>query len=213
MCFCGFHLKENPPWSSRPRAQFQAWLNHGRILDCELSTQAARELVRRFGGHPSSADWRHFGRLAGFTNQKPQKRLENGLPPFVHLRESSGSVYDQVDNFIRQIAAVAAAASTKRAARPKSRSFIRHGSIRRLAEFHGDSRYDGDLHRADMAWALYAASHGLSEEEIQSEILHARDLSKKADSDGSSAMQSEPPAKQSLRPWIAHWLACIILWS
>ena len=30
-----------------------------------------------------------------------------------------------------------------------------------------------------MAWALYAASHGLSEAEIESEILHAHDLSKK----------------------------------
>jgi hypothetical protein len=46
---------------------FQAWLNHGRILDCSLSTQVAKELARRFGGDPSSADWRHFGRLAGFS--------------------------------------------------------------------------------------------------------------------------------------------------
>ena len=47
---------------------FQAWLNHGRILfDRTFSTQAAKELARRFGGDPSSADWRHFGRLAGFT--------------------------------------------------------------------------------------------------------------------------------------------------
>lgn len=52
---------------------FQAWLNHGRILDCELSTQAARELVRRFGGDPSSADWRHFGRLAGIHESKTAK--------------------------------------------------------------------------------------------------------------------------------------------
>lgn len=97
----------------------------------------------------------------------------------MHLRESSGRIYDQADDFIKQIAAVAAAAGAKRAARPRSRSFIRQSSIRRLAEFHGDSRYEGDLHRADMAWALYAASHGFSEEEIQSEILHTRDLSKK----------------------------------
>ena len=41
------------------------------------------------------------------------------------------------------------------------------------------ARYDGDLHRADMAWALHAASRGLSEQQIRDEILHARDLSKK----------------------------------
>jgi len=33
---------------------FQTWLNHGRILsDHTFSTQAAKELARRFGGDPS----------------------------------------------------------------------------------------------------------------------------------------------------------------
>ena len=74
---------------------FQTWLNHGRILsDHTFSTQAAKELARRFGGDPSSADWRHFGRLAGFTNQKPKRRLRNGLAPFVRLHRSEGSTYD-----------------------------------------------------------------------------------------------------------------------
>jgi hypothetical protein len=30
-----------------------------------------------------------------------------------------------------------------------------------------------------MAWALHAASRGLSEQQIRAEILHARDLAKK----------------------------------
>jgi hypothetical protein len=49
--------------------------------------------------------------------------------------------------------------------------------VRRLAEFHCNARYADDLHRADMAWALHAASHGLSEQQIRDEILHSRDLS------------------------------------
>jgi len=32
--------------------------------------------------------------------------------------------------------------------------------LRALAEFHRDPRYAGDLHRADMAWARYAAGIG-----------------------------------------------------
>jgi hypothetical protein len=65
---------------------FQVWLNHGQIIpDRTFSTQAAKELARRFGADASSADWRHFGRLAGFTNQKPKRRLRSGLPPFVRL--------------------------------------------------------------------------------------------------------------------------------
>src|SRR5216683_7158540 len=45
---------------------FQAWLNHGQVLDAAMSTRAAKQLAERFGGDPSSADWRHFGWLAGF---------------------------------------------------------------------------------------------------------------------------------------------------
>ena len=83
---------------------FQVWLNHGRILsDRTFSTQAAKELARRFGGDPSSADWRHFGRLAGFTNQKPKRRLRSGLPPFVRLHRMRGAhLHAQRANFSRK---------------------------------------------------------------------------------------------------------------
>ena len=48
-----------------------------------------------------------------------------------------------------------------------------------MAEFHGDARYGGDFHRADMAWAKHAAGYGLTAEEIRDTILGARDLSHK----------------------------------
>ena len=54
-----------------------------------LSTQAAKHLAERFGGDLGSADWRHFGRLAGFTNPKPNRRLASGLQPFARLLEAS----------------------------------------------------------------------------------------------------------------------------
>src|SRR5215471_16400496 len=44
---------------------FQVWLNHGQVLEAAMSTRVAKALVERFGGDPSSSDWRHFGRLAG----------------------------------------------------------------------------------------------------------------------------------------------------
>jgi hypothetical protein len=49
---------------------FQAWLKHPRALSKEVSTAAARALAEQFGGDRGAADWRHFGRLAGFTNRK-----------------------------------------------------------------------------------------------------------------------------------------------
>jgi RepB DNA-primase from phage plasmid len=61
---------------------FQAWLNHGQILDAAAGTRAAKQLAERFEGDPSSADWRHFGRLAGFTNPKRERQLPSGLRPF-----------------------------------------------------------------------------------------------------------------------------------
>jgi hypothetical protein len=57
----------------------QAWLKHGETLHEAASTRAAQLLAERFGGDPGSADWRHFGRLAGFTNPKPNRRLASGL--------------------------------------------------------------------------------------------------------------------------------------
>ena len=47
-----------------------------------------------------------------------------------------------------------------------------------IDSFHGDPRYKGDRHRADMAWAPLAAHHGLSQRQIEIEIFRTRDLSK-----------------------------------
>ena len=68
-------------------------------------------------------------------------------------------------------------------ARRETRELVRPSQtdtpIQPITSFHTDSRYDGDLHRADMAWAVHAAARGLSREEIEYEILNSRDLSKK----------------------------------
>ena len=86
---------------------FQVWLNHGRVLsDRFLSTLVARELASRFGGDRGSCDWRHFGRLAGFTNRKKERQLENGLPPFVRLRHYDGCVYSAAEVFLRKVDAL-----------------------------------------------------------------------------------------------------------
>jgi hypothetical protein len=62
----------------------------------------SKELATRFGGDLSSADWRHFGRLAGFTNQKPERLLPIGLAPIVRLRQSEGGTYGVVDEFLAE---------------------------------------------------------------------------------------------------------------
>lgn len=51
---------------------YQAWVRiHQNELNTELATTAARILAEKYGADKNSADWRHYGRLAGFTNLKP----------------------------------------------------------------------------------------------------------------------------------------------
>ncbi len=82
---------------------FQAWLNHGQVLEAAMSTRAAKALVERFRGDPASADWRHFGRLAGFTNPKRERQLPSGMRPFARLRSATGRVYSHAAEFLARI--------------------------------------------------------------------------------------------------------------
>jgi hypothetical protein len=161
---------------------FQAWLKHGEVLDEVASTRAAKVLAERYGGDPGSADWRHFGRLAGFTNPKPSRRLASGLAPFARLLEASGQVYRQAPVFIAKVRATLAGESASVGGGDEGRAGEGDPElppIKPLAGFHSDARYDGDLHRADLAWARHAADMGLSAREIRATIMEARDLAKK----------------------------------
>jgi hypothetical protein len=64
----------------------QAWI-HVRASPLEpcIATAIARQLAREYHGDPASADWRHVGRLAGFTNQKPARRTLLGYSPWVKI--------------------------------------------------------------------------------------------------------------------------------
>ena len=65
---------------------FQAWLHISPSpLEPSLATAVGKHMARTYGGDPASAGWRHLGRLAGFTNQKPQRRSPNGFLPWVKI--------------------------------------------------------------------------------------------------------------------------------
>jgi hypothetical protein len=65
---------------------FQAWIQVSAVcLEPAVATVIARQLAHIYGGDLASADWRHLGRLAGFTNQKPRRRQGNGYGPWVQL--------------------------------------------------------------------------------------------------------------------------------
>jgi hypothetical protein len=52
-------------------------------LEPAMASSIAKLLARRYGGDLASTDWRHLGRLAGFTNRKPQRRNGRGHAPWV----------------------------------------------------------------------------------------------------------------------------------
>lgn len=64
----------------------QAWVRvtSGSVMPA-WATAAARRLALLYGADLASADWRHLGRLAGFTNRKPARLQPNGLPPWVRV--------------------------------------------------------------------------------------------------------------------------------
>ncbi len=71
---------------------YQAWLRLSpQPLPADLRTHAARGMAKRYGADMNSADARHFGRLAGFTNQKPQ-HTRAGRQPYVLARACPGTV-------------------------------------------------------------------------------------------------------------------------
>lgn len=158
---------------------YQAWLKHSKVLCRETSTAAARALAVQFGGDKGAADWRHFGRLAGFTNRKSKYQGSDGLFPFVRLLAAAGAIYANAERFIAQIEDQLA---NERARSQQSR--LRHHrdrveSPRRTIEhFRMNPLYGGDGTRIDLAYAIYALSHGARDEQVKAAI-RSRDLSHK----------------------------------
>jgi len=69
---------------------YQAWVKLSDYpLAEDIRKMAARELATHYEGDLNSADGRHYGRLAGFTNQKP-KHTHNGKQPYVLAHECHG---------------------------------------------------------------------------------------------------------------------------
>jgi hypothetical protein len=87
---------------------FQAWvcLRTGP-LEPAVATAAGKWLASAYGGDPASTDWRHLGRLAGFTNQKPARRAANGLAPWVRLMYARAGPAPQADSLLQAAPAAA----------------------------------------------------------------------------------------------------------
>jgi hypothetical protein len=80
----------------------QAWVHVStQALPPAVATAVGRQLARLYRGDPASSDWRHVGRLAGFTNQKPQRRLSSGLAPWVKLLYAAPNLAGSSDSLLQ----------------------------------------------------------------------------------------------------------------
>jgi hypothetical protein len=164
---------------------FLAWLRHPEHLPKALGTAAARALAEKFGGDRGAADWRHFGRLAGFTNRKEKYRDPlTGLHPFVILIQAVGAVYPAAHEFLARVRTeLEQRHGAEEARRASFASSVpgavgQHRSLKSIEEFRNDPRYGADGTRIDLAYAIYAISHGAGIREVAAEI-RTRDLSHK----------------------------------
>lgn len=57
-----------------------AWVSLGRPVAAPVRHEIARRLAGIYGGDPGAVDPHHSGRLAGFTNRKPEHRTARGFP-------------------------------------------------------------------------------------------------------------------------------------
>ena len=162
---------------------YQAWVKHPERLSKEISTAAARALAEKFGGDRGAADWRHFGRLAGFTNRKA-KYLDTstGLYPFVRLIDAEGQVYLEAERFLAGVknGVEQQKAERERMGHQVANSPMLAKDLKTVDSFRSDARYGGDGTRIDLAYAVYALSHGATTGQVQTAI-RSRDLSHKGD--------------------------------
>ena len=76
----------------------QAWIRLSLApLEPAVATAAGKLLAAAYGGDPASTDWRHLGRLAGFTNQKPARRTPGGYAPWVKVVDATAGLAPQAE--------------------------------------------------------------------------------------------------------------------
>jgi DNA primase RepB-like protein len=84
--------------------RLQAWVRLSTApLEPAVASAAGKHLARLYGGDLASTDWRHLGRLAGFTNQKPARRTPDRYAPWVKLVHARVGVAPRAEGLLQSI--------------------------------------------------------------------------------------------------------------
>jgi hypothetical protein len=93
---------------------WQAWIHLSTsALEPAVATAAGKLLAAAYGGDLASTDWRHLGRLAGFTNQKPARRTPRGYAPWVKIVSAEAGLAAQAETLLRSARASAASHTSR----------------------------------------------------------------------------------------------------
>ena len=80
----------------------QAWIRVSTTpLEPAIATSISKQLAHTYGGDLASTDWRHLGRLAGFTNQKLPRRPPSGSAPWVKVVEARTILASAAQDLLR----------------------------------------------------------------------------------------------------------------
>lgn len=158
---------------------YQCWIRllhnqERREIPHDLIGRLLRRLADAYGTDPRSADWRHFGRLAGFTNQKPCHASEKGLP-FVRLHYAEPIIAPMGRHFLVQ---------TKAEPAPKAQRHLPKGLPLKLSTYsqclqriltinqHEPWAYAPDYSRIDFMIAREMLLQGNATEAIHDALCH-----------------------------------------
>jgi RepB DNA-primase from phage plasmid len=151
----------------------QAWIRLSTApLEPAVATAVGRQLARMYGGDLASTDWRHLGRLAGFTNQKPARRTLGGYAPWVTIVHAHASLAPAAETLLQS--AQASRPSPAVAGRARTISTLRdQASLLTIAAADALEIYRGCMQRWRIAerfpqpdWSivdLWIARHLLSQ--------------------------------------------------
>jgi hypothetical protein len=96
----------------------------------------------------------------------------------VRLIEAEGKVYPRADHFLASARrSVEECCQARERLHLQTTTFPTGQQRKTIDSFRSDPRYENDGHRIDLAYAVYALSHGATETEVAA-VIGTRDLSR-----------------------------------
>jgi hypothetical protein len=157
---------------------YQAWVRLSKEpLEPKLATGISKSIAKHFEADPNSADWRHFGRLAGFTNRKPEHTTAQGKSPWVLCHDSTGRQASKGEEMVQTISKniIESQAQKEKEIRLRDALSARQGpnrhnpirtyqeNLKALTERYGA---DMDLSRADFMICSTMARQGFTPKQL-----------------------------------------------